>query len=138
GQKRGAGRSMVVRVVEWGGAPEGDRQRPESGQSLQVHEPREVRERWGGAREEQPPETLAARDDFDQTALDQLVQHGAGVDAADFIDLEASHRLPIGDDRERFERRRRQATRPQRKLCALYGLGVLTAGEQLPTLRNLD
>src|SRR2546425_12070818 len=128
---------MSFGFVDWGGAPEGDRQLLEPRQILQVLQSENLQERWRGAVEQRPPETLAARDDFDQTALDQLVHHGVGIDAADFIDLEASHRLPIGDDRERFERRRRQATRPQRKLCALYGLGILTAGEELANLPQL-
>ena len=45
-------------------------------------------------------------------ALEQAAQHRARVDAAHVLDLGARHRLPVGDDRERLERRARD---PQRR-----------------------
>src|SRR5204862_1721076 len=101
--KRAAGASMSFGFVDWRGPPERNRQLFQPRQVLEVLQSENLQERGRGAVEQRSAEPLAARDDFDQAALDQLVHHGAGIDAADLIDLEASDRLPIGDDRERFE-----------------------------------
>src|SRR5205809_4548589 len=59
------------------------------------------------------------------------------IDAPDLVHLRASHRLTIGDDGERLERRRREPARTQRELGAIDGLRVLATGEELPSLRDL-
>jgi hypothetical protein len=52
--------------------------------------------------------------DAHQLALEQPAQHGADVHAAHVLDLGAGRRLPVGHDRERLERGRREAQRTRR------------------------
>src|SRR5207253_295847 len=91
-----------------------------------------------GAVKQRPPESLTPCDDLDQTALEQLVDHRARVDAADLVDLDTPDRLPVGDDGQRLERRGTQTPRTQRELRALDRLGVLAAGEELPSVADRD
>ena len=74
------------------------------------------------------PSPLAAADDVDQAALVQRLEHAAHRDAADLLDLGAADRLPIGDDRERLERRgaepRGRAASCARSIASVYSARV--------------
>ena len=56
-----------------------------------------------GAELEGPAGLLQTLALFHQAAMDQCTQHTVAGYAAQLIDLSASHRLPVGDDRQRFQ-----------------------------------
>src|SRR5207249_4046609 len=113
------------------------RQLFEPRQVLQVLQSENLLKRRRGAVEQRAAKAFAARDDFDETTLDQLVHDGARIDPADLVDLEAPDRLPVRDDGEGFERGGRQPARPQRKLRALDRLRILAPRQELPSLGDL-
>ena len=81
------------------------------GQIGQVVEAELVEELAGRAVHERPADDRLAADHLHQLAADQRVEHARRVDAADLGDLGRRHRLAVGDDRQRLERRHRQLLR---------------------------
>src|SRR5216117_1590383 len=57
-----------------------------------------------GLEEVRPPRSVLAARDPDETPLEQALEHGLGVHAADRVHLGARDRLLVGDDRQRLER----------------------------------
>ncbi len=128
----------VIRVRRRGWTPERHRQLVEPRQILQVFQAENLQKRRRGAVEQWAAEAFAARDDFDEAALHQLVHHGARIDTADLVHFQASDGLSVRDDRQRLQRGGRQPARPQRELRALDRLGILAPREELPSLRDLN
>ena len=78
---------------------------------------REVLEKdWGRAIHERTTESLTTANNVDQTALVQRLEYTADVDATDLFDLRAADRLPVRDDRQRFECGARETRRTRREL----------------------
>src|SRR3989442_9326527 len=119
------------------GRPEGARQLFEPRQLVQLPESQDLQELRRGAVQQRAAQSLAARHDLHETALDQLVDHGARIDAPDLVHLEPAHRLAVGDGGERLEGRRGEAARAQRELRAVDRSGVLARRQELPPLRDL-
>jgi hypothetical protein len=82
------------------------------------------------------PQAFTPADDVDQAALVKRFENRPRTDTPDLLDLGATDWLPVGNYRERFERRRRQSLRPRGKLRPLYRFGVLGPGQYLPTSGN--
>src|SRR5215510_5781694 len=60
-----------------------------------------------------PPRRFFPPGDADETPLEKVVEHPLGVHAANRVDLGTRHRLLVGHDRQRLERRPREPrTRP--------------------------
>src|SRR4051812_38835651 len=97
-----------------------------------------LEERPGGAVEQRTSKTFAATDDVDQPALVERLENRAGADATNLFDLPSADRLPVGDYRQCFERRRREPLGPCGQLRPLDRFGVLGPGEDLPAARDLD
>src|SRR5690606_24998468 len=68
-------------------------------------------ERGGRAIEKRPPERVRPADHVDDPSFLQGAQHPSRAYAPDLLDLCPPDWLPISDDRQRFERRRRQPGR---------------------------
>jgi hypothetical protein len=75
------------------------------GSSFRSLSPKYDRNSPGRAVEQRPADHLRAPANRDQLALQQGVQHAAGIDAADRVDLGLRDRLLVRDDRERFQGR---------------------------------
>src|SRR5206468_7093818 len=84
-----------------------------------------------------PAHPLPASDDVDESALMERLEHAADRDAANLLDLGATDRLAVGDQRERLQRGSAQPCRPRGELRALDRLGVLGAREDLPPTADL-
>src|SRR2546423_3656375 len=83
-------------------------------------------------------ESLSTTDDVDKSALVQRFEDCTGTNTTNFLDLRASDRLAVGDDRQRLERGSRQPLWPGGKLSALDGLSVLRARQYLPAAGDFD
>src|SRR5688500_1232392 len=116
---------------------QGDRELVGPRQLLEVSQRELLEEDRGRAVEQRPADSLAAPDDVDEPALVDRLENAADGDAADLLDLGAADRLPVGDDRQRLERGRRETLRARRELGALDRLGVLRARQDLPALADL-
>lgn len=68
----------------------------------------------------------------------QRLQHLSAPDAANLLNLGAPERLAVRDDRERLERRGRQALRASSKLRTLDCFGVLRTREDLESAGNFN
>src|SRR2546423_698661 len=77
-------------------------------------------------------ESLSAPDHIDQATFMERLQHSADSDTTNLLDLGATDRLAIGNDRERLERGGGEPLRARRELRALDCFGVLGARENLP------
>src|SRR5688572_1853315 len=75
---------------------------------------------------------LPTSGDVDQRPLLQRLEDRAAVHAADFLDLGAPDRLPVGDDGQRLERGPREAMWPGGQLRPLDGVRVFRARQDLP------
>src|SRR5438105_1724681 len=63
-------------------------------------------------------ESLSAADDIDQATFMERLQHSADSDTTNLLDLGATDRLAIGNDRERLERGGGEPLRARRELRA--------------------
>ena len=100
-------------------------------QVLQRCQPEALQEVEAGAVQDRPAGRVRAALLHDQPPMQQAAHHVVGVDAADALDDAARDRLAIGDDRQRLERRGRQAD----------ALGADVSRDQRPGLgrgRELD
>ncbi len=78
------------------------------GRILQRLEREEREERGRRSVEQRPPGLVLLAEDAHQVALEQELQRGAAVDAANVVDFRARDRLAVGDDGERLQLRARQ------------------------------
>src|SRR5688572_19908600 len=134
-------RGAVRGVTSPGLRPERDRELVGARQLLEVTESKMLQKQRRRPVEQRSAHSLTAADDVDETPLVQRLEDAANGDPANLLDLGASNRLTVRDDRERLERRRRQSLRARGQLRALDRLGVLDAREDLPPsgkLRELD
>src|SRR5262245_149125 len=116
--------------------PEPDRsvlvQLPVAGEILERREPEALQELLRRAVQERLARELRPPRDPDEPAIDQAPQHGAGLDAADRLDLGLRDRLAVGDDRQRLERRRADALRPGLGLQARDDAGEVGIRQDAP------
>src|SRR5690606_31541706 len=71
-------------------------------------------------------------------ALHERLQDSAGTHPTNVLDLSAADRLPIGDDRQRLERRARESGGDWNRVESLEHIGVLRPRQQLIPARDLD
>ena len=79
-------------------------------QLLEARHPEPLEELEAGAVEERPAGRIGPAQLHDEPAVEQGADRVVRVDAADPLDRRLRHRLAVGDDRERLERRRRRRT----------------------------
>ncbi len=85
-----------------------------------------------------PSHSLAAADDFNQLALVKRLEHLTRANAANLLDLGTADWLPVRDDGECLERRRRESLRPRGELSALDCLREFGPCENLPSAADLE
>jgi len=81
---------------------------------------------------ERSAQSLTTPHDIDESALVKRLEYRPGANASDLLDLRATNRLPVRDDGERLECRRRKTLGPRGQLGTLDGFGVLGPGKDLP------
>jgi len=105
-------------------------------QILQVLQSENLLKRRRRAVEQRPAQASPARHDLDETALHSLSMT-APESTPRISSTSRPDRLAIRDDGQRFERRGRQAARPQRELRR-RSFPRIRAGQELPPFRDLE
>ena len=106
------------------------------GQRVEILQGEELEELAGGAVEDRPAHLFLLPDDLDQPAIEQRLEHRARVDAANVLDLRPRDRLPVGDDRQRLDRRAGEPLGLHLEE-APHVLGRARRGAQLPAAADL-
>ena len=97
-----------------------------------------LEERRSSAVEKRPSQTFAPPGDIDQPTLVQGLEDRASTYSSDLLDLRPADGLPIRDDSERLERRRRKPLRASGQLRPLDRFSVLGSRQYLPSTGDLD